>query len=217
MRKVNGADRLICLGGMICYHHSRKNAAFSNSRARSGAYHDDSLLCDNLDDAPHNTAISPTGSNYEWETSLTSPNLKKFALPIGLLGHSAVVIKSASGSEQIHVFGGMWGKLSNFKGYGFYKQKQVNAERTHAERRYDLLERNKYMQTWGNKYASREAGKRRVGSDLKPNYVWSPSQTSYALTHEAVGQLSLVFNGAQWTRGQRMKSRRFGHATQAHR
>ena len=56
--------------------------------------------------------------------------MKKYALPIGLLGHSAIVINDSKGSPHIHVFGGMWGKLSNFKGYGFYKGKQDRAQAT---------------------------------------------------------------------------------------
>ena len=52
---VTYGGKLTCLGGMICYHHSRKNAAFTHDKVK--ARHDDSLLCDNLDDAPHNIAI----------------------------------------------------------------------------------------------------------------------------------------------------------------
>ena len=48
---------------------------------------------------------------------------------------------------------------------------------------------------------------------FRPNFAWSPAETSYAITHEAVGRLSLVFNGQKWTRGARMKTRRFGHAS----
>lgn len=113
-----------------------------------------------MDDAPHNTAISPkNGTETEWETSLSSAHLRKYALPIGLLGHSAIVI-----NDEIHVFGGMWGKLSNFKGYGFHKRKQDDAIQSSKERHYDALYEKKYIQTWSNKYASADPSKRRASS-----------------------------------------------------
>ena len=101
-----------------------------------------------MDDAPHNTAISPkNGTEYEWETSLSNPALSKYALPIGLLGHSAIVIPGSNGIDEIHVFGGMWGKLSNFKGYGFHKAKQIKADKTSRDRNYASLYEKKYIQS----------------------------------------------------------------------
>jgi len=210
--------RLICLGGMICYHHSRKNAAFSlNARTMLGDpdFHSDSLLCDNLDDAPHNMAISPKEggtSPYEWETSISSPDLKKFRLPIGLLGHSAITIKN-KGEEEIHVFGGMWGKLSNYRDFGFHHLKQSQASDTQSKYNYDALKNWEYHQTWNNAKATPEPRDRISRIKFKPNEIWSPQDVSYAITHQAVAKFSLVFRKGEWHRGPKMLSRRFGHTT----
>ena len=37
-------DRLLCLGGMICYHHSRKNAAFSHRHSKVSPFESKNLL-----------------------------------------------------------------------------------------------------------------------------------------------------------------------------
>jgi len=211
-------NRLVCLGGMICYHHSRKNAAFSYNRgldAETGR-HDDSMLCDNLDDSPHNMAISPKdGSDYEWETSLSNPDdLSKFQMPIGLLGHSAIVIKKGD-KEQIHVFGGMWGKMSNYKQFTkFYEEKSKKAKLTQSQRRYSVLYNKEYLQTWDNSIASQTPEVRRSSMKFKPNQIWSPADVSYAITHNAVAKLSLIYEeGTGWTRGPQMNTRRFGHTS----
>ena len=79
-----------------------------------------------LDDEPRNIVITPkfNGASVtsldtwdgEWESSIDSDNDEIFAmrLPIGLLGHSTLVING-----KIHIFGGMFSKLSTLSGYHF--------------------------------------------------------------------------------------------------
>ena len=118
-KKTESSDQseLICLGGMICYNGFKRNAGHHYSTYKYGR--DDAFQCDNMDDAPHNMVISPKIDtdefswdtwNGEWETSISSDNLFKMRLPIGLLGHTALVVP-VDGSDSIHIFGGMFSKL----------------------------------------------------------------------------------------------------------
>ena len=115
-------SELICLGGMICYNGFKRNAGHHYSTYKYGR--DDAFQCDNMDDAPHNMVISPKLTtdkfswdgddkwNGEWETSISSDDLFKMRLPIGLLGHTALVVP-VDGTPSIHIFGGMFSKLSS--------------------------------------------------------------------------------------------------------
>ena len=118
--KTSDSDQtvLICLGGMICYNGFKRNAGHHHTTYKYGR--DDAFQCDNMDDAPHNMIISPkmdededfnwTEWNGEWETSISSDDLFKMRLPIGLLGHTALVIPVGD-EPTIHIFGGMFSKL----------------------------------------------------------------------------------------------------------
>ena len=118
-KKTSSSDQseLICLGGMICYNGFKRNAGHHYSTYKYGR--DDAFQCDNMDDAPHNMVISPklTTDEFswdtwsgEWETSISSDDLFKMRLPIGLLGHTALVVP-VDGIDTIHIFGGMFSKL----------------------------------------------------------------------------------------------------------
>ena len=117
-KTASGQSELICLGGMICYNGFKRNAGHHHSTYKYGR--DDAFQCDNMDDAPHNMVISPKLKNEdfswdtwdgEWETSISSDDLFKMRLPIGLLGHTAMVIEPVGGEPSIHIFGGMFNKL----------------------------------------------------------------------------------------------------------
>ena len=116
---------------MLCYTVFKRNAGLHHSTYSSRR--DDAFMCDNLDDAPHNIVISPkfNGASKSdlalwdgsWESSIDSVNDQLFPmrLPIGLLGHSALVING-----KIHIFGGMFSKLSSFSGYHFSRVDENN-------------------------------------------------------------------------------------------
>ena len=126
-----GAERLLCFGGMLCHTVFKRNAGLHHSTYSSRR--DDAFMCDNLDDAPHNIVISPKFDGADksdlalwdgsWESSIDSENDELFPmrLPIGLLGHSALVING-----KIHIFGGMFSKLSSFSGYHFSRVDESN-------------------------------------------------------------------------------------------
>ena len=153
-------------------------------------------------------------NKYKWSTSLGDDSLKKMSMPIGLLGHSAIVIKKEDGTELIHVFGGMWGKLSNYQNFrSFYEEKGKKALATQKARYYNKLYVKNFLQTWDNAKASNVPSERRSALKFQPNHVWAPNDVSYAITHNAVGRLSLIFDGEKWNRGPRMHNRRFGHTT----
>ena len=113
-------ERLLCFGGMLCHTVFKRNAGLHHSTYSSRR--DDAFMCDNLDDAPHNIVISPKFNGADetsldtwdgsWESSIDSENEELFPmrLPIGLLGHSALVING-----KIHIFGGMFSKLFTFR------------------------------------------------------------------------------------------------------
>ena len=173
--------KLVCLGGMMCYNSFKRNAGLHHSTysSRRG----DALLCDNMDDAPHNVAISPRNYNYgshndwngEWDTSVISncngaPSssfeciLFDLQLPIGLLGHTALVING-----KIRVFGGMYSKLSSFKGYKFSRSN-------------------------------------RDGGNVIDRYLHD-SVAQFTLVYDVANA------GSGWERGKHMMHRRFGHTS----
>ena len=194
--KSSSSDQseLICLGGMICYNGFKRNAGHHYSTYQFNR--DDAFQCDNMDDAPHNMVISPKVDgtfswdtwNGEWETSLSSDDLFEMRLPIGLLGHTALVI-NVNGTDSIHIFGGMFSKLrsvfnSIFNFIQIYKNIEFKTRKSSF---------------YGYKFSRDGNGdEKRVDRYL----------------HDAVADFTLVFDHTNgWSKGPEMNSRRFGHST----
>ena len=69
IHSVASTERLLCFGGMICHTVFKRNAGMHHSTYSSRR--DDSFMCDNLDDSPHNIVISPKfdGANSAYDLS----------------------------------------------------------------------------------------------------------------------------------------------------
>ena len=84
-----------------------------------------------------------------WESSIDSENEELFPmrLPIGLLGHSALVING-----KIHIFGGMFSKLSSFSGYHFSRldnaDKKIQSRYYHDDVSNMVLIYQEAQSTW---------------------------------------------------------------------
>ena len=103
----------------------------------------------------------------------------------------------------------MWGKLSNYRDFGFHHLKQTQAADTQTKYNYDALKNWEYHQTWNNAKATPEPRDRISRIKFKPNEIWSPQDVSYAITHQAVAKFSMVFRKGEWHRGPKMLSRRY--------